>query len=135
LRQLQYVIGAVLLRFFPLGRTSPATSPNSSNAATSTPPSTIPGVTRPVRRGERDDARGDEQYGAWGPVIRRLADGRPDRHRRVLTWPVREALLAFLDLARADAQREYDFARLMWAAAAAFGAGGDPPPLPPLLDD
>jgi hypothetical protein len=47
LRQLQYVIGAVLLRFFPLGRTSPATSPNSSNAATSMPPSTIPGAPAP----------------------------------------------------------------------------------------
>jgi hypothetical protein len=97
-------------------------------------PARVPGVDRPLTRDERDDARGERDGSGWGFVIRRLARD-PDDVDRVLTWPVREALLAYLARARADTQREYDVARLMWAAAAAFGGGGDPPPRPPLLDD
>lgn len=64
-------------------------------------------------------------------MIRALA-GTPDRIPAVRRWPVREGLLAYLDMVKRDAWEEVRHARLLWAVL--LGRTQEPVPYPDTPD-
>ena len=66
-------------------------------------------------------------------MIRAVAGNDPDRMRLVVSWPVREALLAYLHLLQESATEHYRTNLLVWAARTAFGGDSKPPEVPKIL--
>jgi len=67
-------------------------------------------------------------------MVRELAAYQPDRVRRVLRWPLREALLAYVDLMKSDAITAHRHAELVWACIAPHSTKKvEPPKKPPIL--
>lgn len=53
-------------------------------------------------------------------MVRELADWDPMRARRVLRWPLREALLGYVEQIKRSAQERHDQAMLVWASIAPY---------------
>lgn len=68
-------------------------------------------------------------------MVRELADWNPALYRAVERWPLREALLAYLERIRASARAQYDQAMLIWAALAPHAKNARQPDLPPILKE
>jgi hypothetical protein len=67
--------------------------------------------------------------------VRKLSGDDYARAQEVLDWPLREALVSFLNRARQEALEQYRHARLEWTNVAAFGGAGKPPDLPAILKE
>jgi len=68
-------------------------------------------------------------------MVRELAEWNPGRYPEVLRWPLREALLSYLERLRAQARaayRDQQFIYCMLAPHAKKGALSEPK-LPPIL--
>lgn len=70
-------------------------------------------------------------------MVRELAGGDVARYEDVLGWPLGDALAAYEDRLRDDAQRDYYVRFLSWSVLAAMGAtkSKKPPELPGILKD
>lgn len=68
-------------------------------------------------------------------MVRELADWDPERAQVVLRWPLREALLAYVERLKAHAQAQYEHAMLLWASIAPYAKGARQPDLPAILKD
>jgi hypothetical protein len=66
-------------------------------------------------------------------MLRELAGYDPDRLRVVFQWPLREALLCYVQLLKAAAMTEYRHQVMLWAALAPHGKEKRKPPRPPLI--
>jgi hypothetical protein len=56
-----------------------------------------------------------------------------DKVQRVLDWPIREMLLAFVAELKSQALAAYQSALLIWATRSAFNGKLKKPPLPEIL--
>ncbi len=65
--------------------------------------------------------------------MRELADWSPDRYDAVLRWPLREALLAYIERLKASARQLYDRDLLIWAILAPYSKDARAPKLPEIL--
>lgn len=63
--------------------------------------------------------------------MRELADHDYDKAQRVLCWPIREALLAYVERLRAQALGAYRHELLVWAALAPHAKKTPEAPKPP----
>ena len=68
-------------------------------------------------------------------MVRELSNWDPARYAAVARWPLREALLAYLERIRASARAQYDQAMLIWAALAPHAKNARQPDLPAILKD
>ena len=68
-------------------------------------------------------------------MVRELAGYDPDEARRILRWPLREALVAYLALLRRHAEAEFRHAELMFAIVSPWNGKAKPPKRPAILDD
>jgi hypothetical protein len=68
-------------------------------------------------------------------MVRDLADWNPALYGAVARWPLREALLAYVERIKASARAQYDQAMLIWAALAPHAKNSRQPDLPPILKD
>ena len=70
----------------------------------------------------------------WGVIVRELAGYDPERAAQVLRWPLREGLLAYVDVLKKQAREEYKIAVLAWAPQAPYmKEDSRPPSLPKIL--
>jgi hypothetical protein len=51
----------------------------------------------------------------------------------VFRWPIREALLAYLQIIKEQTRRDYAVSLQVWASKTAFGGSSKPPKVPDLL--
>lgn len=68
-------------------------------------------------------------------IVREVAEWDHDAVQRVLNWPLREVLLAYVARLKADALRGYQTALLVWASRTAMGGKTKPPDLPNILKE
>jgi hypothetical protein len=67
-------------------------------------------------------------------MVRELSDFDPLRARLVLTWPLREALLAYSELRKRQMQERHDVSMVLWALLAPHTKDKHAPPeLPEIL--
>jgi hypothetical protein len=67
-------------------------------------------------------------------MVRELADWDPARAACVVRWPLREALLGYVAILRAEALKAYRFETLLWAMLAPHAKKKtSPPKIPDLL--
>jgi hypothetical protein len=74
-------------------------------------------------------------YGLWDRVIRVLSGYNPHRFTEILTWPLRDALLAYEQHLREEARKEYRTALQVYASLAPYSNKKlKPPTLPKILE-
>lgn len=56
-----------------------------------------------------------------------------DRAAVVARWPLREMLIAYVALAREQAEESYRHTQLLYQVRNSLGGKEEPPPVPPLL--
>lgn len=83
------------------------------------------------KQGVPERERGLADYGDWSAVVRELADHDFDKAKRVLRWPVREALLAYVERLRQQAWQAYRNELQVWAAIAPHSSKPPDAPKPP----
>lgn len=67
-------------------------------------------------------------------MVRELADHDPDEARRIVRWPVREGLLAYVARMKGAALEDYRWATLtFWVSVPSVKKPGKPPRRPPIL--
>lgn len=70
----------------------------------------------------------------WAPVVRELAGGNYHEAAIVSRWPIREALMAYLERVKREAMETYRMEFLAWASMAPHSAKKiDPPEIPDIL--
>ena len=81
--------------------------------------------------------RRPDRYGHWGSLVRELSDGDHEKAKRILKWPLREALHAYRSRMKAQALNDYQFEMTLWALLAPHAGRKAPrqPPLPRNLKD
>lgn len=67
-------------------------------------------------------------------MVRALAGYKVNYYSAVMQWPVAEALLAYEELLRRDAQRAYTEQYFAWIIAAAAGSKNKCPKRPAILE-
>lgn len=75
--------------------------------------------------------RGSADFGDWAVLIRELSGHDYDKAQLVLCWPIREALLAYVDRLRQQALDSYRHELLVWALLAPHQKKPPEPPKPP----
>lgn len=60
-------------------------------------------------------------------MLWRLAGPDPDRYQRLLVSPLRDCCAAYHEKLYAEAARDYEVKRLMWASGAEFNGSKKPP--------
>jgi len=80
--------------------------------------------------------RGARDLGEWGLMVRTVAGWDSDRTDRVLLWPLRDLLLAYVAFTKREALERYEHALLVWALLVPHQKNtSSPPKLPPILSD
>ncbi|MGH9675826.1 MAG: hypothetical protein ACRD36_01885, partial [Candidatus Acidiferrum sp.] len=86
------------------------------------------------RKGPPYKERGGSDLGDFAPLIREVANHDLDRVRSVMDWPLRDAMLAYLQCLRSTAWRNYQLELLVWSALAPHQRRKtDPPSIPRVL--
>jgi len=75
----------------------------------------------------RGGRREPGEYGEWDDVVRAVAEHRADRFDRLLTWRLRDLLLAYRWRVREDALAHWRHDVLVWATGRFDGPMPDPP--------
>lgn len=66
-------------------------------------------------------------------MVRTVAGWDPARAAQTLMWPLRDLLLAYLDILRREAMARYERDLLVWAALAPHQKNPQPAPKPPKI--
>jgi len=80
--------------------------------------------------------RGARDLGEWGLMVRTVAGWDSDRTDRVLLWPLRDLLLAYVAFTKREALERYELQLLVWASLAPHQKNATrPPKAPRILED
>lgn len=70
----------------------------------------------------------------WSPVVREVTGGDYTKAAIVSRWPIREALMVYLERCKQKAMETYKMELLAWASIAPHSAEKiDPPEIPTIL--
>lgn len=72
-------------------------------------------------------------FGDWNVMVRELAGYDPDECKRIIKWPLREALLCFVNRMKKQALEQYRNDLLAWAPRSPYMKKGEPPKVPKIL--
>lgn len=75
-----------------------------------------------------------DPLGEWGGIVRILARHDFDRLERVIDWPIREVLRAYMAHLRREALLQFRFESLRWAVLAPYSKA-EHPGLPGILKE
>jgi hypothetical protein len=77
--------------------------------------------------------RGSRDLGQWDLVVRQVGGWDACRIRQVAAWPLRELLLAYIDILKCQALERYEHDLAVWAQLAPHQKDPPSPPKPPRI--